>query len=128
MTTTRSKILVDGNCIVCDWEVARYARAAPDAFEVVDISTPEFDARKLGLTTAEVNRRMHVLGPDDRVLSGVPAFAHIWSRIPALRWASLVVALPGVAQLAALGYEAFAWLRPWLPKKHPSTSSGNAPA
>lgn len=116
---SRSKILVDGNCIVCDWEISKYARAAPDAFELVDISAPDFDAERYGLTPKAVNRRMHVLPPDDRVLTGVAAFAHIWSHIPAMRWASRVVALPGIAQLATVGYEAFAWLRPWLPKKRP---------
>lgn len=118
MPGPRSKILVDGNCIVCDWEVSRYARAAPDAFEVVDISAPDFAAAPLGLTAQAVNRRMHVIAPDAGVLVGVPAFAHIWSRIPALRWASRVVALPGLKQLAGVGYEAFAWLRPYLPKKN----------
>ena len=113
----KSKIFVDGNCIVCDMEIAHYKRIAPQLFDIVDISDASFDASKFGLTPEAVNKHMHVMTPDGDLIKGVDAFAHIWSRIPKYAPASKIVALPGVSQLAKVGYEVFAFVRPWLPKR-----------
>jgi predicted DCC family thiol-disulfide oxidoreductase YuxK len=117
MTSAKSKIFVDGNCIVCDFEISHYKRAAPELFEIVDISDPSFDAKAFGLNTEAVNKHMHVQTPEGQVKIGVEAFAHIWSRIPKYALAHKFVGLPGVNSLAKLGYVAFAEVRPWLPKK-----------
>lgn len=113
----RSKIFVDGNCIVCDFEISHYKRIAPELFDIVDISDPSFDAEAHGLTTEAVNKHLHVQTPDGEVLKGVDAFAHIWSRIPRYQFARKLVSLPGANALAKAGYAAFAEIRPWLPKK-----------
>lgn len=113
----KSKIFVDGNCIVCDMEIAHYKRVAPNDFDLVDISDSSFDAAKYGLTAEAVNKHIHVETPDGEMLKGVDAFAHIWSRIPKYSKFSKVVALPGISQVAKVGYEGFAFIRPWLPKK-----------
>lgn len=113
----KTKIFVDGNCIVCSAEISHYKRIAPDRFELVDISDPSFDSSTYGLSTDAVNKHMHVLTPDNKVLKGVDAFAHIWSRIPRYDWAEKAIKLPGVNAMARLGYEGFARIRPWLPKK-----------
>lgn len=117
MNTKLSKIFVDGNCIVCDWEISKYKQMAPTEFEIVDISDPSFDAARYGLTPEKVNRHMHVLTPDGDVLIGVDAFSHIWTRIPKLNWASKAIHWPVVYPLAKVGYEVFVVVRPWLPKK-----------
>lgn len=114
----KTKIFVDGNCIVCDMEIAHYKRIAPDEFEIVDISDASFDAGKYGLTPEAVNKHIHVETPDGQVKIGVEAFAHIWSRIPKYRWANRAIGLPGVSALAKIGYAGFAEVRPWLPKKN----------
>ena len=44
----KTKIFFDGNCIVCDTEVAHYKRIAPEIFDIVDISAAGFDAAKFG--------------------------------------------------------------------------------
>ena len=115
--STRSKIFVDGNCIVCSAEISHYKRIAPESFDLVDISDSNFDAKAFGLTPEAVNKHMHVLTPDNQVLKGVDAFAHIWSRIPRYNWAEKAIGLPGVNRLARIGYEIFAVARPLLPKK-----------
>ncbi len=113
----KTKIFVDGNCIVCDAEVAHYKRIAPELFEVVDISAPEFNAAAFGLSPDAVNREMHVLTPEGELKTGVEAFAHIWSRLPKYQWAGKLIKKPGVFQLAKAGYRVFAANRHLLPKK-----------
>lgn len=113
----KSKILVDGNCIVCDFEISHYRRIAPSEFEIVDISDPAFRAEKYNLSSAAVNRHMHVISPDGKVHKGVDAFAHIWSRIPRYKFARALINFPLIHPLALVGYEAFARVRLWLPKK-----------
>lgn len=112
-----SQILVDGNCIVCDREIAHYKRLAPSEFELIDISRPDFNAAKYGLTAEAVNRKMHAIGPDGELHVGVEAFAHIWSRIPKYQWASRAIRWPVVYPFALAGYRMFAAVRPWLPKR-----------
>ena len=113
----KSKIFVDGNCIVCDFEISHYKKIAPELFDIVDISDPAFDAKGYGLTSDAVQKHMHVLTPEGKVVKGVDAFAHIWSRIPKYRLGSKLIVKPGIHAAARLGYEIFARVRPWLPKK-----------
>ena len=113
----KSKILVDGNCIVCDFEISHYKRIAPEEFEIVDIADPKFDANEYGLTPEAVNKHLHVLTPKGEVLRGVEAFQHIWSRIPRYKWAEKLIGTPGLHGIAEVGYAGFAAIRPWLPRK-----------
>jgi len=113
----KSKIFVDGNCLVCDWEISHYKRMAPDLFDLVDISDPEFDASSFGLSLIAVNKDMHVLTPEGELKIGVDAFAHIWSRIPKFQTAEKLIASPIVNPMAKFGYKIFTIMRPYLPKK-----------
>jgi predicted DCC family thiol-disulfide oxidoreductase YuxK len=114
----KTKVFVDGNCIVCDWEIAHYKRMAPELFEIVDISAPDFNAADFSLTAEAVNKNMHVLTPEGDLKIGVEAFAHIWSRIEKYKLAAKLIKAPLINPLAKLGYKAFASLRPYLPKKN----------
>lgn len=115
---TKSKIFVDGNCIVCSFEISHYKRIAPELFELVDISDPSFDAAKYDLDAKSVQKEMHVLTDEGKLVKGVDAFAHIWSRIPKYQFASRAINLPIIRSLANIGYFVFAAIRPWLPKKN----------
>ena len=115
---SKTKILVDGNCIVCDLEVSHYARLLPEAFEIVNIAAPDFNAALFGLRAEAVQRELHVLTPDGRVLTGVDSFAHIWDQIPSYRWAARWIRWWPINPFARVGYVIFARLRPYLPKKH----------
>ncbi len=116
--SAKTKILIDGNCIVCDAEGAHYKLLAPDLFEIVDITAPDFDAARFNLTSEAVNKHMHLITPEGMVLKGVDAFAHIWSLLPRYRLVRKIILLPGVNFLARVGYEVFARVvRPVLPKK-----------
>lgn len=113
-----TQIFVDGNCVICDWEISHYKRMAPELFEIVDISNPAFDAKKFGLTAEAVNAKMHVRTPEGDLKIGVEAFAHVWDRLERFRLASKLIRNPLIRPIAEVGYQAFAAVRPWLPKKN----------
>lgn len=113
----KTVIFVDGDCIVCDFEIAHYKRIAPELFELVDISAPGFDATVHGLTKEAVNENMHVLTPNGELRIGVDAFAHIWSRIGRYAPAAKLINHRAVKPLAKLGYKAFTVVRPYLPRR-----------
>lgn len=115
--TNKTKIFVDGNCVVCSAEITHYNRIAPGFFEVIDITHPDFNATQFNLTTAAVNKHMHVLTPEGDLKIGVDAFAHIWSRIERYKIASKLIQSPAIKPIAKVGYAVFAVLRPYLPKK-----------
>lgn len=114
----KSKIFVDGNCIVCDWEISHYKQIAPKLFEIVDISQDGFDASQYNLTIEAVNKNMHVLTPEGEVKVGVDAFIHIWQRIEKYNFLAKVVKAPLIHPLAKIGYKFFTVIRPYLPKKN----------
>ncbi len=114
---SKTKIFVDGNCIVCDMEISHYKRLQPEAFDIVDISAPGFDAKAFGLTSEAVNKHVHVQTPSGEIKIGVDAFAHIWTRIPKYHWADKLIRMPVIHGAAKVGYASFAAIRPWLPKK-----------
>jgi predicted DCC family thiol-disulfide oxidoreductase YuxK len=113
----KTKIFFDGNCVVCDWEISHYQRIAPHLFELIDISDPHFNADQFGFSPEALNIDMHVLTPEGELKIGVDAFAHIWSRIPKLRFANKLINLPLVYPAAKIGYKIFTKVRPYLPKK-----------
>lgn len=98
-------------------EISHYKRIAPDLFELIDISSPDFNAPSFNLTAEAVDKNMHVLTPDGELRIGVEAFAHIWSRIPKYKWASQLIQAPGIHLAAKAGYKVFTVIRPYLPKK-----------
>ena len=113
----KSKIFVDGNCIVCDMEVAHYKKIAPESFDIVDIAAPGFDAAAYGLTPEAVQAHMHLLTPEGKVLTGIEAFIHIWNQIPKYHWAARAIRWPGVYTLSLIAYDVFAKYRYLLPKR-----------
>lgn len=115
--SSKSKILFDGNCIVCDAEISHYKRIAPEAFDLVDISSADFKAASFKLTKEDVEKNMHVFTPSGELKVGVDAFSHIWSRIPKYAWAGKLIQAPLLISVAKLGYRAFVTVRPYLPKK-----------
>lgn len=111
------QILFDGNCKICDWEISHYKRKAPDLFELVDISDPDFNASFLGLNQQAVSKHMHVIDSNGAILIGVDAFICIWQQIPSYRRWAQITQLPFIYSSSKLGYEIFVKIRPFLPKK-----------
>ncbi len=71
----RFKLLYDGQCPFCRQEVRwlqRWNRRGRLAFE--DISAPEFDAARYGLTREDLMGVMHGVFPDGRIVRKVEVF------------------------------------------------------
>jgi predicted DCC family thiol-disulfide oxidoreductase YuxK len=117
MENKKTKIFVDGNCIICDREISHYYRIRPDLFELIDISASDFNAEAYGVQLKDVNDNMHIQTEEGEFRVGVDAFAYIWSRIPRYSFASRAIRLPGIYALSKVGYWIFAKNRHLLPKK-----------
>jgi len=110
----KTKILFDGNCMVCNTEMMHYQRIAPDLFEMIDISDKNFHPGSFGLDFKQVNDELHLFTPEGKLLTGVDAFTHIWSLLPRYQFAAKTIQLPWINGLARIGYRAFAANRRWL--------------
>lgn len=120
MTTKKLTIFYDGSCSVCSREMAYYrARDQGEALEFIDITARDFKAQLYGRPQKEFMARLHVRELNGKFHTGIDAFAAIWRHIPGVHFDLLatMVQLPGVHLLASAGYEAFARVRPWLPKR-----------
>jgi predicted DCC family thiol-disulfide oxidoreductase YuxK len=112
MEQREATVYFDGACPVCSREVAQYRRLrGAEALRFVDASSCEAAAFGPGLTREEALARMHVREADGRLVSGAPAFAAIWRRLPAFAWAAPVLEHRLVAPVAELGYRCFLRVR-----------------
>ncbi len=129
------KVFYDGGCKVCDAEMAQYRRIGRDTgVAFIDISDAGFSPEEYGKTGEEFMQALHVLDETGRFHTGVDAFRMLWSRLPGVHFRFLAGAsgLPGINQLARLGYGLFAKNRHLLPKKggkqEPGREDGPPPA
>ncbi|MGC9417455.1 MAG: thiol-disulfide oxidoreductase DCC family protein [Rhodovulum sp.] len=103
-----SEVIYNGACPVCAREIAGYRRMAEAegaAVRFTDLN--DADLAHLGLSADDAARRLHVVR-DGQVIAGFPAFLALWSGIGRTRWLARVLGLPGVRQVAGLGYERIA--------------------
>ncbi|MDG3042063.1 thiol-disulfide oxidoreductase DCC family protein [Roseicyclus marinus] len=110
---TDIRILYNARCPICRAEIAHYqkraeATHAPLSFEDLN----EADLGDWALTADQAKRRLHAALPDGRIVSGIPAFAAIWSALPGMGWLARLVMAPGVRTVADIAYNRFA--APWL--------------
>jgi len=111
--TTKHPITVhyNGACPICRPEVEHYkAHAARHRVGGVAFSdiTSEAGATALaacGIGRESAARRFTVIRADGAVLTGVPAFAELWSRLPRYRWLAHAVRLPVLRPLAVALYD-----------------------
>jgi predicted DCC family thiol-disulfide oxidoreductase YuxK len=111
------EIFYDGACHLCSREIVRYKRLDHSGtLKFVNIAAPGFRAGNYLLDAGAVQKRMHVRRNGD-VYQGVDAFLEIWKEFPQLAVLGKIISLPGVYQLATLGYALFASIRRFLPKR-----------
>jgi len=116
------KLLFDGLCPVCAWEMRllkRRDRAGVLRFE--DIADPAFDPHQYGLTLDDVVGAMHAVRPDGSVMQGVEVFAVAYRLIGAT-WKAAVLECKPLRPLLNLGYRLFARIRPRLSSFEPCTA------
>jgi len=118
MKTENLKIYYDGLCILCSREIEHYKKLrGAEKLTFIDITHPEFDAKKEGLDPMAVHKVMHVRTPDGKIHTRVSAFLEIWKILPRYQWAAPIASHFLVKPLLEIGYTLFAKSRPFLPKR-----------
>ena len=106
MTETAAKevqVLFNNDCPVCRFEIDRYrvqALSEGAALRFDDLRSAE----AWGVTPDQAARRLHVRH-QGQLVSGVPAFQILWSRLSGWRWLARFTALPIVHQIACALYD-----------------------
>jgi len=108
MRNWKVKLLYDGACPICrremDW-LKRRNRRMRLTFE--DISDPQFDPGRYGLTREQVNSALHGILANGEVVRGMAAIRRAY-RAVGLGWVTAPTALPGIRWDADRLYAAFA--------------------
>lgn len=108
----KTTVLYNGACPVCRREIEHYRgldRSSSDALEFADISGPHPVLREVTLSEDAAKRRLHVIDGDGQLLSGIPAFAAIWTHLPRYRWLSVLSGWPVFRSLLPWIYEPIAY-------------------
>lgn len=102
---SETKVLYNAECPVCRYEIHHYRDYADDnglPLRFDDLNVCALD--RWGVSADQAARRLHVLHKGE-LFSGIPAFLVLWAEMPRYRWLGRVVGLPGVRQIASLGYD-----------------------
>ena len=102
------KLLYDGQCPFCRREAQWLKRRdRQERLALEDISAPDFDPSRFGVTQAEVMGVMHGVFPDGRIVRKVAAFREAY-RVVGLGWLLAPTAWLGLRWVADRFYEWFA--------------------
>lgn len=123
------KVFFDGACPLCSREIDHYRKQDHRQWlEPVDISAPDFDPQRYGISHEAFMAELHAIDQAGTVFRGVAAFRAIWQAFPektGYRVMGRLVGLPLVEPLAGVAYRLFARLRPHLPGRKAGCDSGS---
>lgn len=103
------RILFDAECPLCareGWLLERLDRGR-GRIELEDISAPDFDPGRYGVTLALLEARLHGVLPDGRLIDGVEVLARAYEAV-GLGWLAAPARWPGVRWLLDRAYLWFA--------------------
>ncbi|MBO6639408.1 MAG: DUF393 domain-containing protein [Roseitalea sp.] len=108
-------VFYDGGCPICRLEVGYYSRIdRAGAVRWIDIEALDDGDLPAGKTRNALLGRFHVRDlADGRWHVGVDAFARIWRVLPVWRHFAFVFAVPGLRQVAEIGYRGFLRWQRW---------------
>ena len=116
--TQKVTVYYDGLCRLCSSEINHYISAkGADKIVFKDITSQQFNAKAEQVDEFLVHKIMHVKSASGELKTRVDAFIEIWETLPNYRWAAKVIRTPGIKSLAEVGYDVFAFVRPYLPRK-----------
>ncbi|MGI9363701.1 MAG: thiol-disulfide oxidoreductase DCC family protein [Rhizobiaceae bacterium] len=102
-------VFYDGKCGLCSKEIKHYRKIAPTGvFNWQDITASSQDLKKEGIALSEGLRLLHAKDSDGHLHIGVDAFILIWRQLKNWRLLATIAALPGIRQVANVGYRLFA--------------------
>lgn len=103
-----AEVYFNGDCPVCRTEMTHYANlcatSQPDLRFVDSMQRPN-GFLECGLRREHLERRVYLRDAHGRILSGMPAWVYLWSRMPRYRWLSRIFALPVLEPLSSLLYD-----------------------
>ena len=109
------KVLFNDSCSICSKEINHY-KSLDNNINWIDINDLELSSKISGKNHKELLRRLHVV-KDNKVYSGVKAFAIMWQNIPKYKWMGKLVTIPGIYHISVVFYEIVAFFL-YLKNKH----------
>jgi predicted DCC family thiol-disulfide oxidoreductase YuxK len=107
----RLVVLFDGTCRFCTREAKRLRGLGGDQVELRSFQDDGVLDAFPGITHEAAMQRIHAVTPEGRVYAGAEAIARILTIVPAWGWIGFGYYVPGVRQLAELGYRLVAKYR-----------------
>ena len=102
-------IFYDGKCGLCSKEINYYRKIVPlDRIIWQDIMQSSKDLEIWGISRIEGLKQFHAIDNSGRVYRGIDAFVLIWRLLKGWCLLAKVINLPGIRQLANIGYACFA--------------------
>ena len=105
MSENTTKVLFNGDCPVCNFEIRHYERYSNDTG--LPIRFDDLNSEALAdwdLTEEAAARRLYVLH-DGALLSGMPAFRVLWQQMPKYRWLARVTGWPVIRPFTVFAYD-----------------------
>jgi predicted DCC family thiol-disulfide oxidoreductase YuxK len=104
-TSQRDLVLFDGHCRFCRAAAEKLVRLArPGSVELLSFHEPGALDRHPGLTHDACMRQIHLVTADGRVFVGMEAVARAVSTRFLIGWLAYFYYVPGLRQIADLGY------------------------
>jgi predicted DCC family thiol-disulfide oxidoreductase YuxK len=109
------RVYYNSRCPVCDAGIAGQRRrmsaaGVGGAVEWRDINDEPDALAWCGAELNDVRRKLYVIDEAGGVHIGAAAAVALWQATPGQRWLARLVSVPGLAQLARVGYDGFAAL------------------
>lgn len=120
MTISKVTCFHDGECPICKLEINGMKKLdTAGNIQWVDITQEPEALAAAGITYKQAMERIHVIGADQQMQTGVRGFLQVWKQLPYYRRiAGFVERLPFLIPLMQGGYRVFAyWRLPLTGKK-----------
>ena len=107
--TARPTVFYDGDCPLCNREIAHYRRMdSANKLHWVDVVNEPGILAEHGLSLERAMAELHVLDAAGHWQRGVNAFLIIWQHLPAYRWLAKLMAILGLRRPLGFIYRHFA--------------------